>query len=220
MKRRGLLAALAASTTVAVAGCTGQNQSFDLDADPAQVPESAYADGFSGQEPESFTIDQEFNASGVNVEVSATTWIAQYTNEQVGSALFVASTPNESVAGQSVNPLVRAEGADLIRRLLNQVDQQGIGGEGTEIQTDDIEEVGEETQTVLGEEATVSVLETTVSANVSDADGQSGSVEDVPVLVYIATVQHDDDVVAMIGIHPQEIDQSEQLLSMMGSVEH
>lgn len=220
MKRRGLLAALAASTTVAVAGCTDQGQSFDLDADPARVPESAYADGFSGRDPESFTVDQKFNASGVNVEVSATTWIAQYTNEEVGSALFVASTPNESVAGQSVNPLVRAEGADLIRRLLNQVDQQGIGGDGTEIQTDDIEEVGEETQTVLGEETTVSVLETTVSADVSDANGQSGSVDDIPVLVYIATVQHDEDVIAMIGVHPQEIDQSEPLLSMMGSVEH
>lgn len=220
MKRRGLLAALAASTTVAVAGCAGQDQSLDLDADPARVPEGAYAEGFSGQDPESFSIDRKFNASGVNVEVSATTWVAQYTNEEVGSALFVASTPNESVAGQSVNPLVSAEGADLIRRLLNQVDQQGIGGNGTEIQTDDIEEVGEETQTVLGEETTVSVLETTVSADVSDANGQSGSVDDIPVLVYIGTVQHDDDVIAMIGVHPQEIDQSEQLLSMMGSVEH
>ncbi|ELZ38905.1 DUF6517 family protein [Halorubrum tebenquichense] len=220
MKRRGLLAALAASTTVAVAGCAGQDQSLDLDADPARVPEGAYAEGFSGQDPESFSIDRKFNASGVNVEVSATTWVAQYTNEEVGSALFVASTPNESVAGQSVNPLVSAEGADLIRRLLNQVDQQGIGGNGTEIQTDDIEEVGEETQTVLGEETTVSVLETTVSADVSDANGQSGSVDDIPVLVYIGTVQHDDDVIAMIGVHPQAIDQSEQLLSMMGSVEH
>ncbi|ELZ60604.1 MULTISPECIES: DUF6517 family protein [Halorubrum] len=220
MKRRGLLAALAASTTVAVAGCAGQDQSLDLSADPARIPKSAYADGFSGQDPKSFSIDRKFNASGVNVEVSATTWVAQYTNEEVGSALFVASTPNESVAGQSVNPLVRAEGADLIRRLLNQVDQQGIGGNGTEIQTDDIEEVGEETRTVLGEDVTVSVLETTVSADVSDANGQSGSVDDIPVLVYIGTVQHDDDVIAMIGVHPQEIDQSEQLLSMMGAVEH
>ncbi|GAA0719217.1 hypothetical protein J2744_002119 [Halorubrum trapanicum] len=221
MKRRGLLAALAASTSVAVAGCAGQNQSFDLDAESAQVPESAYADGYSGQEPQSFSIDREFNAAGVNVEVSATTWVARYTNETIGSALFVASTPDESVAGQSVNPLVRADGAELIRQLLNQVDQQGIGGNGTDIQTDDIEEVGEETQTILGEEdVTVSKLETTVDADVAGSNGQSGSVEDVPVLVYIATVQHGDDVIVLVGIHPEAIDQSDQLLSMMGSVEH
>ncbi|WP_434522513.1 DUF6517 family protein [Halorubrum sp. AS12] len=221
MKRRGLLAALAASTSVAVAGCAGQNQSFDLDAEPAQIPESAYADGYSGQEPQSFSIDRGFNATGVNVEVSATTWVARYTNETIGSALFVASTPDESVGGQSVNPLVRADGAELIRQLLNKVDQQGIGGNGTDIQTDDIEEVGEETQTILGEEdVTVSKLETTVDADVAGSNGQNGSVEDVPVLVYIATVQHGGDVIVLVGIHPEEIDQSDQLLSMMGSVEH
>lgn len=221
MKRRGLLAALAASTSVAVAGCAGQNQSFDLDAEPAQIPESAYADGYSGQEPQSFSIDRGFNATGVNVEVSATTWVARYTNETIGSALFVASTPDESVAGQSVNPLVRADGAELIRQLLNKVDQQGVGGNGTDIQTDDIEEVGEETQTILGEEdVTVSKLATTVDADVAGSNGQNGSVEDVPVLVYITTVQHGDDVIVLVGVHPEEIDQSDQLLSMMGSVEH
>ena len=220
MKRRGLLAAVAASTSVALAGCAGEDGSYEFDAEPARVPESAYAEGYSGQEPESFTIEQEFNAAGVNAEVSATTWIARYTNQTVGSALFVASTPDASVAGQSVNPLVRADDAELIRRLLNQVDQQGIGGNGTDIQADDIEERGEETASILGGDETVSILETTVSADVSGADGQSGSVEDVPVLLYIATVQHNEDVIALVGVHPVPVDQSEQLLSMMEAVEH
>jgi len=220
MKRRGLLAALAASTSVAIAGCAGEDGSYEFDAEPARIPESAYAEGFSGEDPESFTIDQEFNAAGVNADVSATTWIARYTNQTVGSALFVASTPNASIGGQSVNPLVRADDAELIRRLLSQVDQQGIGGNGTDIQADDIEKRGEETRTILDEETSVSILETTVSAEVSGDSGQSGSVEDIPVLVYIGTVQHDDDVIALVGVHPVEIDQSDQLLSMMEAVEH
>ena len=220
MKRRGLLAALAATGTVAVAGCAGEDGSYEFDAEPAQIPESAYADSdYSGQDPESFTIEQEFNAAGVNAQVSATTWIARYTNETVGSALFVASTPNAMVAGQSVNPLVRLEGAELIQRLLDQVDQQGVGG-GADIEASEIEARGEETRTVFGEDVTVSIFETTVSAEVNGSNGQSGSVDDVPVLLYIATVQHNDDVIAMVGIHPVEIDQSEQLLSMMESVEH
>ena len=226
MKRRGLLAALAASTSVAVAGCTGDGQSFDLEAEPAEVPESAYAEGYSGQEPQSFSIDREFDVAGVNVEVSATTWFARYTNESAGSVLFVASTPNETVAGQSVNPLLRLDNVDLIRELLNQVDQQGIGGNGADIQTDDIERRGEETQTILGEEdATVSVLETTVNAELTGSNGDSTSVEDVPALLFVETVEHDGDVVLLVGAHPTEIgpaeiDQSEQLLSMMGAVEH
>ncbi|SFR39672.1 MULTISPECIES: DUF6517 family protein [Halorubrum] len=227
MKRRGLLAALAASTTVAVAGCAGGDGNYEFDAEPARIPESAYADTeFTGQEPESFTIEQEFNAAGVNAQVSATTWIARYINSTTQSALFVASTPNASVAGQSVNPLVRAEGADLIRRLLNQVNQQGIGGGSADIQTDDIQDRGEETRTILDEEATVSIYETTVSADVNGPNNQSGSVEDVPVLLYIATVQHQaddadsEDVIALVGLHPVGVDQSEQLLSMMEAVEH
>jgi nicotinamide mononucleotide (NMN) deamidase PncC len=221
MKRRGLLAALAASGTVAVAGCAGEDGSYEFDAEPAQVPESAYSGSdYTGQEPESFTVEQEFNVTGVNAEVSATTWIARYTNQTVGSALFVASTPDASVAGQSVNPLVRVEGAELIRRLLEQVNQQGIGGDGTEIQADDIESRGEETRTVLDTETTVSIFETTISAEVSGSNGQSGEVDDIPVLVYIATVQHEEDVIAALGVHPVEIDQSEQLFSMMEAIEH
>lgn len=220
MKRRGLLAAVAASTSLAIAGCAGENGSYEFDADPAQIPESAYAEAYSGEEPESFTIEQQFNAAGVNADVSATTWIARYTNQTVGSALFVASTPNASVGGQSVNPLVRADDAELVRRLLNQVDQQGIGGNGTDIQADDIEKRGEETRTILGKETSVSILETTVSAEISGEGGQSGSVEDVPVLLYIATVQHNEDVIALVGVHPVAVDQSDQLLSMMEAVEH
>ena len=227
MKRRGLLAALAASTSVAIAGCAGEDGSYEFDAEPARVPERAYADSeYTGEDPESFSIDREFNATGVNAQVSATSWVARYVNPTNQSALFVASTPNASVAGQSVNPLVRVEGAELIRRLLNQINQQDVGGGNADIETDDIESRGEETQTVLGEETTVSIFETTVSADVEGPDNSSGSVEDIPVLLYLATVPHQadgadsEDVIALVGVHPVQIDQSEQLLSMMEAVEH
>ena len=221
MNRRELLAAIAASTSVAVAGCAGQDGSYEFNADPARVTESAYADAaYSGEDPESYTVDREFNATGVNAEVTATTWVARYVNSETQSALFVASTPNASVAGQSVNPLVRVEGADLIRRLLNQINQQDVGGGNADIETDDIESRGEETRTVLGEETTVSIFETTISADVEGGGNSGESVEDVPVVLYLATVEHDDDVIALVGIHPVQIDQSDQLLSMMEAVEH
>ena len=221
MNRRGLLAAIAASTSVAVAGCAGQDGSYEFDAEPARIPESAYAESnYTGEEPESYTIDREFNVTGVNAEVTATTWVAQYVNSETQSALFVASTPNASVAGQSVNPLVRVEGGDLIRRLLNQINQQAAGGGNADIQADDLEERGTETRTILGEESTVSIFETTISADTGGADNGSGSVEDIPVLLYLVTVQHDDDVIALVGVHPVQIDQADQLLSMMEAVEH
>jgi hypothetical protein len=224
MHRRGLLAAIAASTSVAVAGCAGvggENGSYEFDANPASIPSSAASDaGYQGEDPESYTIEQEFEVAGVNARLSATTWVAGYENSENGSALFVASTPNASVGGQSVNPLVRADETELIRRLLEQVDQRGIGGQGTDIETSNIEPRGSETRTILGEEVEVSKLETTVDAEVNTGDGQSGSVEDVPVFLYVATVQHGEDVVALVGVHPTAVDASDSVLSLMEQVEH
>jgi len=222
MHRRGLLAAIAASTSVAVAGCAGgEDGSYEYDADPARVPSEAASDaGYEGEEPESFTVEQEFDVAGVNAQVSATTWVAGYENRENGSALFVASTPDAAVGGQSVNPLVRADDAELIRRLLEQAGERGIGGEGTDVEAEDIESRGSETRTVLGQETEVSVLETTMNAAVEAGNNQSGSTEDVPVFLYVATVQHDGDVVALVGVHPTAIDARDAVLSLMEQVEH
>jgi len=222
MHRRGLLAAIAASTSVAVAGCAGgENGNYEYDAEPASVPSSATSEaGYEGEDPQSFTIEEEFEVAGVNAQLSATTWAAGYENSDNGSALFVASTPNPSVGGQSVNPLVRADEEDLIRRLLEQVDQRGIGGSGTDIETSDIEQQGSETRTILGEDVEISILETTVNAEIETDSGQSGSAEDVPVYLYVGTVQHEEDVIALVGVHPTAVDASESVLSLMEQVEH
>ena len=222
MHRRELLAALAASASVAVAGCMGgEDGNYEFDAEPARVPPSTVVDaGYEGEEPEAFTLEQEFDIAGGNAQISATTWVAGYQNPDEESALFVASTPDASVAGQSVNPLVRAGDAELIRRLLEQVDQQGVGGEDTEIQADDIEERGSETRMILGQEVEISILETTVDVDFDGGDGRDEEVEDVPVLLYVGTVQHEGDVIALVGVHPVIVDGSEPLLSLMEQVEH
>lgn len=219
MHRRRLLAALAGSTAVAVAGCAGSSEDggYEFDAEPARVPSDAASEaGYEGEEPESFTLEQEFDVAGVNAQVSATTWVAGYENGDNGSALLVGSTPDASVGGQSVNPLVRANDTELIRRLLERVDDTDIGGENTDIEADDIETRGTETRTVLGEEVEISILETTIDAESTEG----GEMEDVPVLLYVGTVQHRDDVVALIGVHPTAVDASDPLLSLMEQVEH
>lgn len=226
MHRRGLLAAIAASTSVAVAGCAGQDgESFELDAEPARIPADVATEaGYEGTEPESFTLDQEFDVAGVNARVSATTWTAGYENRDNGSALFVASTPDESIGGQSINPLVRADDVELIRRLLDRADQRGVGGGDTDIQSEDIEPRGSETRTVLGKEVEISILETTINAQVDSGDGQTETAEDVPVLLYVGTVRHRtegaEDVIVLVGIHPVAVAAGDALLSLMEEVEH
>ncbi len=65
----------------------------------------------------------------------------------------------------------------------------------------------------------MSILETTIDAEVGGGD-QSESVEDVPVFLYVATVQHEEDVVALVGIHPTAVDARNSVLSLMEQVEH
>ena len=223
MHRRELLAAVTASASIAVAGCAGGGEggNYEFDAEPARIPaDAASAAGYDGEEPEAFTIEQEFDVAGVNARVSVTTWAAGYENTGNGSALFVASTPDASVAGQSVNPLVRADDVELIRRLLEQADDQGIGGDDTEVEADDIESRGTETRTILGSEVEMSILEATVDAEVGDEVDGNGEVEDVPVLLYLGTVQHRDDVIATVGVHPVGVDARDDLLSLMEQIEH
>lgn len=220
MHRRELIAGVATAAAVAVAGCTGgEDGNYEFDAEPARIPENAAsAAGYETEEPEAFTIEQEFDFAGVDGRVSATTWAAGYENTENGSALFVASTPDATVAGQSVNPLVRANDAELIRRLLEQADEQGVTDDA-DIEADDIETRGTETREILGEEVEISVLETTVDAGVDDG-APDEEFEDVPVLLYVSTVQHRDDVIALVGVHPVPVDAREDLLDLMETVEH
>lgn len=38
--------------------------------------------------------------------------------------------------------------------------------------------------------------------------------------LYVGTVQHGEDVIALVGVHPTAVDASESLLSLMEQVEH
>ncbi|WP_128905245.1 DUF6517 family protein [Halorubrum amylolyticum] len=224
MHRRELLAAVAVSASTAVAGCTGtENGSYEFDAEPAHVPPAAASEaGYEGKAPESFTLEQEFDVVGVNAQVSATTWAAGYESPDDGSVLFVASTPDASVAGQSVNPLVRADDTEMARRLLTQLNRRGIGGNNAEIGTGNAENRGTRTRAVLGENAEISVLETTVETEAESGAGNegSGAAEDVPAYLYVGAVPHREDVIALVGMHPTAVDAAEPLLSMMERVEH
>ncbi|MFC5133804.1 MULTISPECIES: DUF6517 family protein [Haloferacaceae] len=230
MYRRRLLGALAASGAVAAAGCLGGDDgSFEFDAEPARVPDAALSEaGYEGEEPESFEIEQTLEVAGIEREVSATTWVASYENPERASSLLVASTPNPTVAGQSVNPLVRADDAELLRRLLEGgLGGGGGGGDGGDGEAggveggnvDDLEEVGTQTRTVLGTETTVTTFATEIEFDVprdAPVDGEGT----VPALVHVATVEDGDDVLALVGVHPEAVEEGETLGSLMEAVEH
>ena len=223
MHRRRLLGAFAATGAVAVAGCLGgEDGSYEFDAEPASIPgEVLTAAGYADEEPEEFRIDESFDLPGVEARVSVTTWIAGYENTEQGAALFVASTPDATVAGQSVNPLVRADPVDLLRRVIDQADG---GPDDADADVEEIEERGSETREILGQSVEVATFEAQVEVDVDpdeideDLDIEAG--DQVPVLVHVATVAHREDVIALVGVHPREVDEGETQRSLMEAVEH
>lgn len=239
MYRRRLLRALTASGVVAAAGCLGGDDgSYEFDAKPARVTDTALSTaGYEGEEPASSEIERTLDVAGSERRVSVTTWVASYEKPARASSLVVASTPNATVADRSVNPLVRADDAELFRRLLGRGaddgddgnddgddggedgnDDDGTGGVGGE-DVDDPEEVGTRTLTVLGTETTVTTFATEVEFDVPrdapvDAEGS------VPALVHVATVEDGEDVIALVGVHPEAVEEGETLASLMEAVEH
>lgn len=218
-RRRFLATAAAVSIPAATAGCLGgEDGSYEFDADPARIPADARDDaGYEGSEPEEFIIERDVEAAGVSAHVTASTWTATYTNPDRQATLAVASTPNATVAGQSVNPLVQAGDAELIRRLLERASE-----EGADVEVNDFEEQETETRPILGTETEVTTFRATVSAdNGASGGGSDGSsTEDVPVQLHLATVQHEEDVIVLVGVHPVPVDERETVLSLMENTEH
>ncbi|MFC5277312.1 DUF6517 family protein [Halorubrum rubrum] len=216
MYRRRLLGALAASGAIATTGCLGgEDGTFEFDAEPARVPDAALSEaGYEGEEPRAFEIEQTFEVAGIEREVSAASWVASYENPERAASLLVASTPNARVAGRSVNPLVGADDAELLRRLLERGDG-GVDGEDV----GDLEEVGTETRSILGSETTVTTFATEVRFETAD-DAPIDAEGSVPALVHVATVEHEGDVLVLVGVHPRAVEEGETQGALMEAVEH
>ena len=118
MHRRGLLAAVAASTSVALAGCAaGEDGSYEYDASPARIPSEATSEtGYTGEEPESFTIEQEFDVA-----------VIDEAGQLTEPGTFAATTLAERFVlvgdHQQLPPVVRAEQPD------EAADADGEGGQ-------------------------------------------------------------------------------------------
>lgn len=193
---------VALALVAVLAGCVGG--SYTYAADPAEIDGGALGDaGYEHAEPEAIELDERFEIAGEGVDVEIRSWIAGYERSTGDGLLLVASTPDATVAGQSVNPLARLSGTELVTRILE------TSGEG-DGDLRDVEEVATEERTILGEQATVRSYE-----GVMDTDAG-----EVPIAFHLATVTHDEDVIVLLGVHPQEIDERQTQLELMETVHH
>jgi hypothetical protein len=205
MNRRRVLTLVGTVGVTGLAGCLGDEGTFEYTASAAEIPEGS-RNGYQAEGPEAIDINETIEAAGISREVNITTWSSTYTSPDNEASLFLFSTPDVTVAGQSLNPLARLSGADLIARVID----EGLARTGGEANIKEIETNGELELMALGDQRTASIF-----TAVLEAEG-----EELPIRLYLLSITHGEDVVLAVGFHPEEFDASSDLQSLMESIEH
>lgn len=239
LSRRSVIAASVGGITL-LAGCqeaiTGDG--VELTADQARVTQATIDESmYEKQDMESYEINEEFSLGGETRSVEASSWVATYTISVTGiedfhddpdatqetideignsdiAAFSVLSTPSEKIAGQEVNPVSYFSDAELIDEASGRVDEGRL---------EDIEPNNEYTVRMLGEETTVTVLSATAAADSSSDTGDESEAEgeeDYDVLVHLAEVSHEDDIIVVFGLHHADLDEQPQFEAFIENIEH
>ena len=223
LTRREALGLSGVFLTAGTAGCLDRvpfigDDPIEFEASAATVPEDVQASTeFEETGIEEQVIERTFEAGGQSQDVLVTNWHAEYektidldigglpSEDNVQAAVFTAiSTPKVEVLNRTFNPVEDMDAEELAEMVQDQYD--GI---------DDLEHVGEDTVTILGQSTTVGEFE-----------GEAELVElgtTVDLTLHIAeAVESGDDLVVGIGGYPTEMQAQERddVFTMMESIQH
>lgn len=204
-------ASLALAVLVVLAGCTGTL--VELSAEPATVPPAALAGtGYVHGNTTPVTFAPVVGVGPLVRDVRVTGWLSGYSRTTTDgdiAALVVLSTPDARVEGESVSPVTRLSDPEVVEWALGQVAAAGAG-RGIDAGVNGLRPVDRETRTVLGQPVEVVSYAGTVSVEGEQAE----------VLLHLAVVEHEDDVVVALGVHGAALDERDRLLALVERVEH
>jgi hypothetical protein len=192
---------------VLTAGCSGflsEDQSFE--AANISVSEEALSEtGYESTEAREYTVSED----AVNdTEVNITSRLAGYEKAYGNLSGYVVAlaTPKSEIAGVDVNLLGQWDKKRLVAEALSRSGEADI-----EVDEDELETVGTTRTTVLDTDANVTTYETTVTRSGEDTDA----------LVHATRIEHGDDYVIAVGIHPASADSGESdIIAMFEGIEH
>lgn len=212
--RRSLLATGATGTLALSAGCLDFAFGADpLEFDAGRVAPTEAALAAAGYEPhrvERQSIEQSFDV-GIERDIRASFWSSvyakrrEYEGTQREASLFAAiSLPGMAAAGYSINPLADFSSKELVEELLERAATEYGSIENVSHEESfglDILDAGRAAETFVGE---------------TTFDG-----ERVEVSITIASFNHDDDLIVLLGTHPDLLaGEGANLEELMESVEH
>jgi hypothetical protein len=208
--RKRRLAVVALSTLVVLVGCTGVL--VDRAAAPAVLADAdRLAAGYEAAPVVAVPVSVPLAVGPVVREVRATGYLAAYSAPDRGAAIVVLSTPDAEVAGESANPLVHLTAPETVEIALDGLRETGTVADVTVSDVADLRPVGSDQRTVLGAPTTV----TTYAATATTANGST-----TDVVVHVAVVRHDGDVVAAVAVHDAATPEAPTAFGLFERIEH
>jgi len=205
---RRVTALLLVAGLVLTAGCSGVSLSGDtveFDAGETVVDEAtAQQAGYELEEAGTEELNETVEAGGREIRVIVRNHVAMYEKSgpsgTAAASVGVVTTPDASVAGQNLNPLVRMNETQLLEQFAEQGDAAM-----------EFEEVGNYTVETLGGEADVTVYRAESEDN---PDAYVHLLRDSPA--------ETDDAVLAYAMYPVQAEQSERenVEELMGSLEY
>jgi len=195
---------------VLTAGCSGflgEDQSFE--ASEISVSDDALSEaGYESAEDREYTFNETTGTDGNETEVSITNNLAGYEKAyDNGSGYFIAfATPKSTIAGIDANPLGSADKERIVAEAISRSSEAGV-----DVSQDDLQVARSQSVTVLDTEANVTTFEATIERSGSEVD----------VLIHATRIEHGDDHVIAVGLHPTSADGGESdVIAMLEGIEH
>ncbi len=223
LTRREALGLSGVLVTAGTAGCLDRipfigDDPIEFEASPASVPADILdATGYEETGVEEVVIEETFEAGGQSQDVLVTNWHAEYEKSidldigglasmsNVQAGVFTAiSTPKVEVLNRTFNPVAEMDTDELAEMVQDQYD--GL---------DNLERIGEDTATILGQSTTV-----------GEYEGQAELLEigeTVDLTLHIAqAVESGDDLILGIGGYPTDMQDQERddVFTMMEAIKH
>lgn len=212
----------AAGITAALAGCTESvpfvgDEPMEFGASVATVPDTALSEaGYEEDVVEELVIEESVGFLGRSQDVIVENWQANYekpfdpldiglaAGDRLEAGVFVAlSTPQISILGRPFNPVADMESEELAEMVQEHYD--GLEG---------LEAVGEETTSMLGEEATITEFEG--EAELLEAGAR------VDLTLHISEpVESGEDLVIAIGGYPSAaVGERDHVFDLTAAIDH
>lgn len=178
-----------------------------FEADTARVPADVASDtGYEEVEVKDDEIRKEFDQ--VDRTVVVVNSIAEYARSvEIGPiggelARFTAlATPQiDIVPGRPANPVGDMDAREIAEMVQNEYDD-----------ISNVEHVGSRDVELLGD---------TIEVSTFSADAKTAGGEDVSVFMHIGETDNEDDFVVVVGVHPQDIDDQDEVDTLIEAVEH